>query len=123
MRTKITNRSFNRIAGIGTVNVENRIAPPTLRSKKLSVIVEQTSSHAPINVQVLVPVKRSARGSRRVASLNLSGTQARELYKTLRSFFKFKEEEEEPGNDISSFAGYVDNQDEEDAYDYGDGLE
>lgn len=87
MRTKVTNRSFDRIAGIGTINPDNRIAPPITPSKKISVVVEQTSSHAPIVVQILVPVKRSTRGSRRVTSLSLTGTQARELYKTLNKVF------------------------------------
>lgn len=119
MKTKITNRSFNRIAGIGTVNVENRIAPPTLRSKKLSVVVEQAGRHAAINVQVVVPVKRSPRGSRRVASLSLTGTQARELYKTLRHFFK-----DGPLNAVSTNGtDYMDENFDEEEYDYGNGLE
>jgi hypothetical protein len=88
MRTEITSIGFGQITGIGTVNPENRIAPRTTRSKRVEVLVKQDRRNTPINVEILVPVQRSERGSRRVAALNLNGSQARELYETLAYFFE-----------------------------------
>jgi hypothetical protein len=82
------NNNFNKINRIGTRNSENRIAPVPNTSKRLGVLVSQDRRNTSIGVEILVPLKRSERGSRRVAALKLNGTQARSLYETLASFFE-----------------------------------
>lgn len=83
----VNSEGFGRITGIGTRNPENRVAPRATRSRRVEVAVSQDRRNTPINVEVFIPIQRSELGSRRIAALNLNGSQARTLYNTLHTFF------------------------------------
>lgn len=85
---KVNSEGFGKITRIGTINPENRISPRPNRSRRVEVSVTQDRRNTPINVEILLPIQRSTRGSRRIAALNLNGTQARALYETLAAFFE-----------------------------------
>lgn len=85
---EIASDGFGKITGIGTRNTENRIAPRPCESRRVEVLVTQDRKNTPINVEILLPIQRSECGSRRVQAVNLNGTQARALYKTLARFFE-----------------------------------
>jgi hypothetical protein len=85
---EIVSEGFGKITGIGTRNPENRIAPRPNTSRRVEVSVSQDRRNTPINVEILLPIQRSKCGSRRVAAINLNGTQARALYETLANFFE-----------------------------------
>jgi hypothetical protein len=84
---KINSQGYGRLLGIGSRNPENKVAPLPNTSKRLEVSVSQDGMNKSINVELLVPIQRSKAGSRRVASLQLNGSQARSLYETLDRFF------------------------------------
>lgn len=84
----VNSEGFGQITGIGTINTENRVSPKPTRSRRVEVSVTQDRRNTPINVKILLPIQRSECGSRRVAALNLNGTQARALYETLANFFE-----------------------------------
>ena len=86
--TTVNSQGFGKITGIGTLNPENRIAPKRNRSRRVEVSVTQDRRNTPIDVRILLPIQRSACGSRRVAEINLNGAQARSLYETLANFFE-----------------------------------
>lgn len=85
---KVKSEGFGKITRIGTINPENRVSPRPNRSRRVEVSVTQDRRNTPINVEILLPIQRSTRGSRRIAALNLNGTQARALYETLAAFFE-----------------------------------
>jgi hypothetical protein len=85
---EILSEGFGKITGIGTRNPENRLAPRPCQTRRVEVSVTQDRKNTPINVEILLPIQRSDRGSRRIAALNLNGAQARALYETLATFFE-----------------------------------
>lgn len=85
---EVVSQGFGKITGIGTRNPENRVAPRICRSRRIEVSVTQERMNTAINMELLLPIQRSERGSRRVAALNLNGSQARALYETLSAFFE-----------------------------------
>lgn len=86
--SQVTSKGYGKISNIGTRNPDNRVNPPNNTSRRVEVKVTQDRRNTPINVELLVPLQRSDKGSRRVASLNLNGSQARTLYETLAEFFE-----------------------------------
>lgn len=88
MKTLTTSRGFGKLTGIGSLNTKNRIQPKTTRSHRVEVMIEQEGVNKAASVQVIVPVSRSSKGSRRVARITWNGYQAREVYETLRKFFE-----------------------------------
>jgi len=87
MVTQVTNPSYDRLSGTGTVNERNRVVAKVLESNEIGVEITRASSHAPTSLEVTVPIKRSGKGSRRTLSLPLNGTQARALYEALNKFY------------------------------------
>jgi hypothetical protein len=85
---EIVSGGFGKITGIGTRNPENRVSPRPCATRRIEVAVSQDRKNTPINVEILLPIQRSERGSRRIVSLNLNGAQARSLYETLARFFE-----------------------------------
>jgi hypothetical protein len=85
---EVVSQGFGKITGIGTRNSENRVSPRVCRSRRIEVSVKQDRMNTAINMELLVPIGRSERGSRRIAALNLNGSQARSLYETLSAFFE-----------------------------------
>lgn len=80
-----------KLTGIGTINPDNRLVPPTCKTRNLEVVIEQDHVKTAVQLSLLIPTKRSEKGSRRVTELNLTGAQARKLYETLGKHFEWQQ--------------------------------
>ncbi len=82
------NKTYQQKSGIGSRNPENKVTLYAAEDNTIGVQMEREGmGHKPIAMTLLVPTTRSECGSRRVAELSLTGTQARELYRALDSFY------------------------------------
>lgn len=88
MKTRTTNRSFESLSGLGTVNGHNRFTVRTAELTDIGVAVEQSGSKKATTLEIIVPARRSYRGSRRAGRVVLNGRQARELFETLRVHYE-----------------------------------
>lgn len=88
-----TNNSFATLARIGTgTNPRNAVVLTTAETDTVGVSLEQEASKKAVRMELVVPISRSQRGSRRAARISLSGRQARELYETLSRFYSSRDE-------------------------------
>lgn len=88
MSHKTSNNSYETLARIGTrSNPRNalRFRPTSLT--EVGVNVAQPGSKKAVQMEVIVPIRRSRAQSRRVARLTLNGAQARQIYETLSRFY------------------------------------
>ena len=60
-------------------------------SDVIGVNIEQAAAKKAVKLELVVPIARSDRGSRRTAHLSLSGKQARELYEALSEFYSTRD--------------------------------
>lgn len=84
-----SNTYYTSLARLGTgTNPRNGVRVTTRESAdEIGVSVEQPASKKAIRMEMVVPIRRSGRGSRRAARFTLNGRQARELYETLERFY------------------------------------
>jgi hypothetical protein len=88
-----TNNSYTSLARIGTrTNPRNLVTLTTAEADTIGVNVEQAASKKAVRMEMVVPITRSRKGSRRAARLSLSGRQARELYETLDRFYNTRDD-------------------------------
>lgn len=89
---RTSNSSYARLAGIGTgTNPRNSIVFDDAPTDMVGVAVAQDGSKKSVQMELVLPIRRSKRGSRRTARFSLSGRQARELYETLNRFYSERE--------------------------------
>jgi len=86
---EVSNSSFISLARIGTgKNPKNAVMlTPATANDVIGVSVEQESSKRAVFMELIVPISRSRKGSRRAARFSLNGKQAREVYETLNKFY------------------------------------
>lgn len=94
MKTRTANRSFRSLAGLGTVNGRNRVTVHPAELTDIGVVIEQSGSKKATTLELVVPTRRSSRGSRRATRVALNGHQARELFETLRAHYESRSEDE-----------------------------
>lgn len=83
-----SNTSYARLAGIGTgTNPRNSIVFDDAPTDMVGVTVSQEGAKKPVQMELVLPIRRSKRGSRRTARFYLSGRQAREIYEALDRFY------------------------------------
>lgn len=88
MSVETRNPSYTRLSGIGTgTNPRNSIVFDDAPTDMVGVNVTQDGSKKPVQMELVLPIRRSKRGSRRTARFSLSGRQAREIYETLSRFY------------------------------------
>lgn len=89
-----TNTNYTSLSAIGTRNnPRNALVIRTAESDTVGVLLSQSASKKAVQMEMIVPIQRSSRGSRRAAHLSLSGRQARELYEALGRFYSGREDE------------------------------
>jgi hypothetical protein len=88
---QVKNRSFKRLAKIGSRNKQNRVPLDSTLSNQIGVRVTQDSDGKAIGVNLLLPLPRNENGSRQVSELFLNGYQSRSLYEALKKFYKDSE--------------------------------
>lgn len=94
MSRNYTNSSYVSLSGIGTgTNSRNSVVVHTAESDTVGVAVSQSASKKAVQMEMLLPIRRSTRGSRRAARLTLSGRQAREIYEALNRFYSSREQD------------------------------
>jgi hypothetical protein len=86
-----TNSSFDSLSRIGTrpnsSNHRNRLTVDGSDHRTVGVSIEQSGEKKAMRMEVIIPLSRSRRDSRRTARLALNGTQARRLYEALSQFY------------------------------------
>jgi hypothetical protein len=93
MSIRTTNTSYSTLAGIGTgSNPRNTLVFDDTPMDRIGVNLEQEGSKRPVTMELVVPIRRSRKGSRRTAKFVLSGRQAREIYETLDRFYSTRDE-------------------------------
>ena len=94
MSRNYTNSSYATLSGIGTrTNPRNAVVVHTAESDTVGVAVSQTTSKKAVQMEMVLPIRRSSRGSRRAAYVTLSGRQAREIYEALSRFYSNRNED------------------------------
>ena len=63
-------------------------------SRTVGVLIEQSGEKKAMHMELIVPLQRSRRDSRRTARLALNGLQARRLYEVLTKFYSERENQE-----------------------------
>ena len=92
MSYNYTNSNYASLSAIGTgTNSRNAVIIHTAESDTVGVQLSQSSSKKAVEMEMIVPIRRSSRGSRRAAHVTLSGRQARELYEALDKFYSVRE--------------------------------
>ena len=87
-----TNTHYASLARLGSgSNPRNRVLLQTAESDTIGVNLEQSASKKAVRMEMVVPITRSRKGSRRAAHIELSGRQARDLYETLYRFYSTRE--------------------------------
>lgn len=81
------NNSATSLSRLGRTRKNNSVRFKGTSSTKVGVAVEQSSLHRALRTEVIVPITRSTRGSRRVAKFELNGAQTWALYETLSKFY------------------------------------
>jgi hypothetical protein len=88
MSIRTSNTSYTRLAGIGTgTNPRNSLVFDDTPMDSIGVTLSQEAAKKAVSMELVVPIRRSRKGSRRTAKFMLSGRQARELYETLNRFY------------------------------------
>ena len=82
-----SNTSYDRLSNIGALNSHNRTLMRTADSTDIGVAVSRSGEKKATTLELIVPTRRSTKGSRRATFIELNGQQARDLYETLRSFY------------------------------------
>lgn len=94
MSYNYSNSSYETLSRIGTgANPRNSIKITTAESDIVGVNMEQSAIKKAVSMEIVVPIRRSGKGSRRAARLSLTGRQARELYESLQRFYENRTEE------------------------------
>jgi hypothetical protein len=94
MSRNYTNSNYASLAAIGTrTNPRNAVVIRTAETDTVGVSLSQPASKKAVQMEMVLPISRSTRGSRRAAHLTLSGRQAREIYETLSRFYSGHENE------------------------------
>lgn len=94
MSYSYSNSSYDSLSRIGSrTNPRNSVRINTAESDTLGINVEQSALKKAVSMEIVVPIRRSGKGSRRAAHLSLSGRQARELYESLQQFYSNREQE------------------------------
>ena len=92
------NRSFDLLSRIGTrlnsSNHKNRMNLNASEFDTVGVAIEQAGEKKAMKMEVIIPLSRSRRDSRRTAKIELNGIQARRLYETLSRFYRERNEQE-----------------------------
>ncbi len=83
----IRNEAHEQFENMGRHNPRNRVNFSTAGVKEIGVAVKRAGMRKATTLELIVPARRSARGSRRVVAMNLNGAQARALFNTLQSFY------------------------------------
>ncbi len=84
MFIEVTN---GKLEYIGALNPTNKIE---LRSADVSAVgatISQSGAKKASHLKMTIPISRSELGTRRVAQVQLNGSQMRELYETLSKFY------------------------------------
>ena len=93
-----TNRFYKSLARIGTrfnsSNHRNRMNIDASDSHMVGVSILQNGEKKAMHMELIVPLVRSRRDSRRTARLSLNGVQARRLYETLSKFYNERTQKE-----------------------------
>lgn len=83
--------SYQSLVRIGTrpnaSNHRNRINLDASDARTVGVSIEQRGEKKAMHMEVIIPLSRTRRDSRRTARLELNGAQARRLYETLSRFY------------------------------------
>lgn len=85
---KASNRNFENLSRVGSINGRNRFTVNTANSNEIGIAVTQSGSKKATTLELVVPVGRSYKGSRRAGHLMLNGRQMRELYESLREVYE-----------------------------------
>lgn len=85
---KVTNRAYDSLSRLGSQNPKNMKEVSVAESSEIGVMIERKGEHKATTIEIVVPVSRSKKGSRRASLMELNGSQARELYETLREFYE-----------------------------------
>lgn len=94
MSRNYTNSSYSTLSGIGTRNnPRNAVMVHTAESDTVGISVTQSASKKAVEMEMVLPIRRSSRGSRRTAYVTLSGRQAREIYESLNRFYSNRNQE------------------------------
>ena len=93
MSRHYNNPSYVSLSGIGTgTNPRNAVVVHTAESDTVGICVSQSAAKKAVRMEMVLPIRRSSRGSRRAAYVTLSGRQAREIYEALSRFYASNEE-------------------------------
>jgi hypothetical protein len=88
MSFETSNKSYTVLARIGSgTNPRNVLDFSDAPTDRIGVAVEQEAVKKAVRMELILPIRRSRKGSRRAARFTLSGKQARELYETLGRFY------------------------------------
>lgn len=86
-----TTTSYESLARIGTrpntSSHRNRINLNASNARTVGVSIEQRGEKKAMHMEVIIPLSRTRRDSRRTARLELNGAQARRIYETLSRFY------------------------------------
>jgi len=94
-----TTTSYDSLVRIGTrpnsTSHRNRINLDASNARTVGVSIEQRGEKKAMRMEMIVPLSRTRRDSRRTARLELNGSQARRLYETLARFYSERDGEQE----------------------------
>ena len=86
-----TTPSYESLVRIGTrpnmSGHRNRINLDASNARTVGVSIEQRGEKKAMRMEVIIPLSRTRRDSRRTARLEINGAQARRLYETLSRFY------------------------------------
>ena len=86
-----TTTSYQSLVRIGTrpntSSHRNRINIDASNARTVGISIEQRGEKKAMRMEMIVPLSRTRRDSRRTARLELNGAQARRLYETLSRFY------------------------------------
>lgn len=86
MKRYTENRNYDRLARRGMYNPENGRYLRTSDVPEVGVALSQRGLKKAITMQLLVPGRNNI-DSRTATTIDLNGTQARQIYETLRAFY------------------------------------
>lgn len=92
MTYEVTTPAYETLNRLGSINPRNSLEFKVVETQDIGVTVETSGSKKPISAEIVVPIHRSRRGSRRAAHFRLNGTQTRRLYEALSKFYEQRNE-------------------------------
>lgn len=92
MTIEVTTPAYETLTRLGSINPRNSLEFRAVDTGDVGVNVETAGSKKPVSMEIVVPIHRSRKGSRRAARFTLNGTQARKLYETLSKFYDQRSE-------------------------------